>query len=135
MCMVQLWIGWETGKDTSQNIDSPFVLRTLREAAMDEEIAVAVVKVPGAPETSGLTTILYPRKSPYKERAEHLASFGAQAALVAGSPYYQTLIGRCLGYKEENIQAHVKQYNGIELAMKVSDLVDEDLAKLSATPL
>ena len=135
MCMVQLWTGWEDDLGRRQSIDMPFVARLLKEITEDDEIGVITVAPPGASEKLGITALLYPRKSPYKERAKLLASFGAQAAIVAGSAYYQTLIGRCLGYKEENINAHVQQYNkGVGVSKQISDLVEEELAGLSAVP-
>jgi hypothetical protein len=56
----------------------------------------------------GLTAILSAKVEPYRPWAAHLASFGAQAALVAESAYYKLLIGRVLGYKEENIRHHIR---------------------------
>lgn len=136
ICMVQLWTGWEDDLGRRQSIDMPFVTRLLKEISQDDEVGIITVAPPGASEKLGITALLYPRKSPYKERAKLLASFGAQAALVAGSPYYQTLIGRCLGYKEENIGAHVQQYNkGIGISKQISDLVEEELSALSAVPV
>jgi hypothetical protein len=43
---------------------------------------------------------------------KELASFGCQAALVAGSPYYQLLVGLLLGYSMDNIDAHVSEKGG-----------------------
>lgn len=135
MCMVQLWTGWDDDKVSNQNVDLPFVARLLREVTEDEKIEVITVSPPNATDALGLTALLYPNRSPYRERAKFLASFGAQAAIVAGSPYYQTLIGRCLGYKEENIEAHVRQYNkGTPISKQVSDLVDEELQSISPVP-
>jgi hypothetical protein len=136
MVMCQLWTGWEEDLGRCQNVDLPYVTRLLKEVTEDEDLAFVVVSPPGATDKLGLTALIYPNRSPYKERAKMLASFGAQAAIVAGSPYYQTLIGRCLGYKEEHIAAHVAQYNkGAGITKEVSDLVDEELAKLSGVPV
>ena len=133
MCMVQLWSGWNDNAAIDQNVDLPFVTRLLKEMAEDDEVGIVVVAPPGASERTGLTALLFPNKSPYKERAKLLASFGAQAALVAGSPYYQTLIGRCLGYKEDNIRGHVAQYNkGAGVSEAISELVERELSALSA---
>ena len=41
-------------------------------------------------------------------RAAALAAIGAQAALVAQSPFYQLLLGRVLGYREDNIRHHIQ---------------------------
>ncbi len=135
MCMVQLWTGWNDDEVGDQNIDLPYVVRLLREVIEDEKIEAITTAPPNATDAHGLTALVFPNRSPYRERAEFLASFGAQAALVAGSPYYQTLIGRCLGYKEENIEAHVRQYNrGAPISKRVSDSVDEELRRISPVP-
>ena len=42
-------------------------------------------------------------QEPWSAWAKHLASFGCQANVVAGSPYYKMLIGRLCGYTEENV--------------------------------
>jgi|TARA_B100000073_G_scaffold340984_1_gene341567 hypothetical protein len=135
MCMVQLWTGWNDDEVGDQNIDLPYVVRLLREVIEDEKIEAITTAPPNATDAHGLTALVFPNRSPYRERAEFLASFGAQAALVAGSPYYQTLIGRCLGYKEENVEAHVRQYNrGAPISKRVSDSVDEELRRISPVP-
>lgn len=41
------------------------------------------------PDGLGLTALISSKKDPWQAWAKHLASFGAQAALVAGSPFYQ----------------------------------------------
>jgi len=48
------------------------------------------------------------KAEPFRSWAAHLASSGAQAALVADSPYYKLLIGRVLGYQEDNIRHHIQ---------------------------
>ena len=68
----------------------------MREAAGDAGIAATMVPIPGQPVSKGLTALLHSSTAPYPQHAEHLASFGAQAALVAGSPYYQLLVGLIL---------------------------------------
>jgi len=55
----------------------------------------------------GLTLITATKKQPHRAWAQHLAGFGAQASIVAGSPYYKLLIGRVCGYKEPNILHHI----------------------------
>jgi hypothetical protein len=62
----------------------------------------------------GLTAIITAKAEPYRSWGAHLASFGAQAALVAESPYYKLLIGRVLGYKEDNIVHHIR-VSGMEV--------------------
>lgn len=42
-------------------------------------------------------------------QAPHLLfELNSQAAVIADSPFYKLLIGRMLGYKEENILQHIK---------------------------
>jgi hypothetical protein len=55
-----------------------------------------------------LTAILCAKAEPWRAWGAHLAGFGAQAALVADSPYYKLLIGRMLGYREEHIRHHIQ---------------------------
>jgi hypothetical protein len=56
----------------------------------------------------GLTALISAKKEPWGTWAKHMASFGAQAGLVAGSPYYALLIGRMLGYPETHITHHIQ---------------------------
>jgi hypothetical protein len=127
--MTQLWAGWEDS-DSQQPVDAPFALRALRECASDARVAIVPASVPGMPARKGLTAIMSAAESPFLEQAKHLASFGAQAALVAGSPYYQYLVGRVLGYKEANIDAHVRSRGG-RLTAPVVREAEKDLEALS----
>jgi hypothetical protein len=127
--MTQLWAGWEDS-DSQQPVDAPFALRALRECADDARVAIVPASVPGMPARKGLTAIISAAESPFLEQAKHLASFGAQAALVAGSPYYQYLVGRILGYKEANIDAHVRSRGG-RLTAPVVREAEKDLEALS----
>ena len=86
--------------------------------------------ISGAALDKGLTATAHAEKSPWKERAAHLASFGAQAALVAGSPYYQLLVGSILGYAPRNIEAHVVEKGGA-ISPAVAAEAERDLAALS----
>ena len=79
--MTQLWAGWEDS-DSQQPVDAPFALRALRECAGDARVAIVPASVPGMPARKGLTAIMSAAESPFLEQAKHLASFGAQAALV-----------------------------------------------------
>ena len=127
--MTQLWAGWEDS-DSQQPVDAPFALRALRECAGDARVAIVPASVPGMPARKGLTAIMSAAESPFLEQAKHLASFGAQAALVAGSPYYQYLVGRVLGYTEANIDAHVRSRGG-RLTAPVVREAEKDLEALS----
>ena len=117
-----------------QPVDAPFVTRALRDAAVDaltgeRTIGIRCVPIAGMDPAKGLTALVHASKSPFAERAEHLATFGAQAALVAGSPYYQLLVGRILGYDARNIEAHVAEKGGVLTAAIVAE-VAKDLAAL-----
>eukprot|EP00967_Tisochrysis_lutea_P009975 scaffold11580_cov18-Tisochrysis_lutea.AAC.1 len=56
----------------------------------------------------GLTALIAADKDPYRSWAKYLAGINAQAAVVADSPFYKLLIGRMLGYDEDNIRHHIK---------------------------
>jgi hypothetical protein len=77
-----------------------------------------------------LTATAHANAAPWAQRAAHLASFGAQAALVAGSPYYQLLVGTILGYTRENVDAHVAEKGG-RITRAVASEVEKELAALS----
>lgn len=128
--MVQLWVGWDDS--LPQPAFRPFVLRLLREAADDPRIAVHMSPLPMGPHL-GLSAILSAATQPWQPWAGHLASFGAQAAVVAQSPYYKLLIGRVLGYSEANIVAHIEE-SGERLDRRALQLADEELQQLSAVP-
>ena len=136
--MTQLWVGWNGDEDpdsdaAAQPVDAPFVHRALREMAGEirtGDVGVSECGISGAAMYKGLTATARAEKSPWKERAAHLASFGAQAALVAGSPYYQLLVGSILGYAPQNIEAHVVEKGGV-LSPAVAAEAKRDLAALS----
>ena len=141
--MCQLWAGWEDADSDDANanvhvvqpVDAPFVTRALRDAAVDaltgeRTIGIRCVPIAGMDPSKGLTALVHASKSPFAERAKHLATFGAQAALVAGSPYYQLLVGRILGYDARNIEAHVAEKGGVLTAAIVAE-VAKDLAALA----
>ena len=140
--MCQLWAGWEDSDEKKsdsaaahvvQPVDAPFVTRALRDAALDAltdgTIGIRCVPIAGMDPTKGLTALVHASTSPFADRAKHLASFGAQAALVAGSPYYQLLVGRILGYEIRNIEAHVAERGGALTPAIVTE-VAKDLAAL-----
>lgn len=127
--LTQLWAGWvEPGNQ--QPIDAPFALRALRECCLDGKVVVLAAPIAGAPLEKGLTAIIASSESPWMERAILLQSFGAQAALVAGSPYYQTLVGTILGYDRRNVEAHVASIGGA-LTPQIVRAVATDLDEVS----
>ena len=111
--MTQLWAGWNVpsggdassggggGGDALQPVDAPFVARALREMARAAagRVGVLCCAIEGVSTRrgGGLTATAHANAAPWAQRAAHLASFGAQAALVAGSPYYQLLVGTIWG--------------------------------------
>lgn len=78
----------------------------------------------------GLTALVSAKKDPFKAWAGHMASFGAQAAVVAESPYYKLLIGRMLGYPEAHVAAHIQVGLG-----HASHAVCLEIARLCAVSL
>ena len=63
---------------------------------------------------------------PFRSYGRHLASFGAQASLVADSTYYKLLVGRLLGYNHDNIVHHVEAGGGC-VTQEIAVLVEADL--------
>jgi len=115
-----------------QPIDCPFVKRALKElvTTSPQIFACVACRIEGS---TALSAVFYPNISPNRERASLLASFGAQGALVAQSPYYGVLIGECLGYARENIYHHVKNTCNLrgDISKAVLDQVVIDLRECS----
>ena len=115
-----------------QPIDCPFVKRALKElvTTTPQIISCVACRIEGS---TALSAVFYPNISPNRERAALLASFGAQGALVAQSPYYGVLIGECLGYTRENIYHHVKKTCNLRsgISKAVLDQVVHDLRECS----
>jgi len=115
-----------------QPIDCPFVKRALKElvTTSPQIFACVACRIEGS---TALSAVFYPNISPSRERASLLASFGAQGALVAQSPYYGVLIGECLGYARENIYHHVKNTCNLrgDISKAVLDQVEFDLRECS----
>ena len=126
LTMTQLHVGWDA--DQLPSALRPFAPGLLRELAEDPDVEVVMSELEGS-----LTAILCCRREPWCSYARHLASFGCQAALEAGSPFYRVLVGRLLGYAEENVVAHVEA-GGWTAGPAVLQAVEEELAGLSAAP-
>ena len=75
-----------------------------------------------------LTALVHSANSPFPERALHLKSFGAQAALVAGSPYYQMLVGVILGYDTRHVESHVSEKGGVLTQAITADTLTIEMA-------
>jgi hypothetical protein len=138
VAMCQLWAGWEDETDSPhdvQPVDAPFVTRALRDAALDaldapSTVGITCTPIAGMDPAKGLTALVHSANSPFPERALHLKSFGAQAALVAGSPYYQMLVGVILGYDTRHVESHVSEKGGV-LTQAITAEVAKDLAALA----
>jgi hypothetical protein len=128
VAMVQLAVSW--GSSSPLPAHNPFVLELLARAAANPEIVAHMSRAPGG---LGLSAILSAKREPFRAWAAHLASFGAQAALVADAPYYKVLIGRVLGYAPANVAHHVAATSGgAPPSPQVLAAVDAELLKLSA---
>ncbi|GLI69440.1 hypothetical protein VaNZ11_014052, partial [Volvox africanus] len=125
--IVQLWNGFDRSR--GQPVYDPWVIDLL-EAALRTPGVRAMPSV--APGCVGLTAVLFADKAPWNVWGPHLASFGCQANTVAGSAYYKVLIGKILGYNDENIYGYARSVGG-GLTPDVVSQVDADLKKLSKT--
>jgi hypothetical protein len=106
------------------------VLTLLKEAAANPQLGMVLTSTAGG---LGVTALVFADKQPFRAWAEHLTSFGAQAALVADSPYYKLLIGRVLGYREGNIHHHIRTVHGPgHPSQPVIQAVDKELSRLSS---
>jgi hypothetical protein len=84
----------------------PFVLSLLKKVI---EAKKGVVVMPStAPGGGAASLVVAAKQQPFKAWGAKLAEIGVQAALIADSPYYKLLVGRILGYKEENIVHHIQ---------------------------
>lgn len=102
IAIVQLWNGWDPSK--GQPIFNPLAISMLEKALAAPGIGYCSSVAPGG---VGLTAVVYADREPFASWARHLASFGCQANVVAGSAYYKLLIGQLLGYKLENVLGYV----------------------------
>ena len=85
----------------------PFVLRLLQQALEAKKKGVVVLPST-APGGGAASLVLAAKQQPFKAWGAKLAEIGVQAALIADSPYYKLLVGKILGYKEENIIHHIE---------------------------
>jgi hypothetical protein len=108
----------------------PFTLRALRRCAESKGVALigSRLAAAGAPATS---IVVAAKAAPYRAWGAHLAAVGVQASLVAGSPFYQALVGRILGYPAAHVAAHVAEQGGGPLEARVAAAVEAELAALS----
>ena len=106
MCLLQTALPIDIGGDRLPLL-RPFVMRALKKAAESKSILITSSTAPGA-----RSLILGWKKNPYKAWSAYLAEVGVQASLVAGSDFYKYIIGKMMGYKEENIQHHIESSGG-----------------------
>jgi len=84
----------------------PFVLRLLQRVIENKKGVVVLQST--APGGGAASLVVAAKQQPFKAWGARLAEIGVQAALIADSPYYKLLVGRILGYKEENIVNHIE---------------------------
>lgn len=125
LVLVQLWNGWDTAK--GQPLYNPFALCMLERALAAPGVGWVSSVAPGG---VGLTGIVYADREPFASWAAHLAGFGCQANVAAGSSYYKLLIGRLLGYKTENVLAYVAA-SGVPAPAQLQQQVEDDIRALS----
>ncbi|PNW71289.1 hypothetical protein CHLRE_16g648000v5 [Chlamydomonas reinhardtii] len=123
--IVQLWNGFEPAR--GQPLFEPYVVGLLERALATPGVRAVTSTAPGG---VGLTAVLFADKEPFNVWGPHLASFGCQANAVAGSAYYKVLIGKILGYADENIYGYVRSLGG-GLTPAIISQVEADLKKLS----
>eukprot|EP00878_Enallax_costatus_P009352 GHUV01009774.1.p1 GENE.GHUV01009774.1~~GHUV01009774.1.p1 ORF type:complete len:377 (+),score=87.89 GHUV01009774.1:500-1630(+) len=123
--MVQLWNGWDPTK--GQPIYNPLAITMLEKVLTAPGISCCSSVAPGG---VGLTGIVYADREPFASWALHLASFGCQANVVAGSSYYKLLIGQLLGYKLENVLGYVAA-SGEPASPALQQQVARDIKNLS----
>ncbi|PNH08246.1 hypothetical protein TSOC_005248 [Tetrabaena socialis] len=105
--IVQLWNGFDPSK--GQPLYEPWVVQLLEAALATPGVRYTASLAPGG---LGLSAVLWADREPWSAWGPHLASFGCQANTVAGSPYYKVLIGKILGYKDDNIYGYVRAVGG-----------------------
>jgi len=131
MVMVQLYVGWggKGGAPPPQPVFNPYVATLAIQIAARKDTAVTMSQAPGG---LGLTALIAADKDPYRSWAKYLAGINAQAAVVADSPFYKLLIGRMLGYDEDNIRHHIKASNGpAQPSPQVAAAVEDELKAIS----
>lgn len=117
IAMVQLWFGWGTNNPNDDGLGlspqltyNPLVITLLQSIASNPDLAITLSPAPSLPGSPclGLTALISANKEPYLSWARHMGSFGAQSAIVAESSYYKLLIGKMLGYNDDNIVSHIR---------------------------
>ncbi|KAF8064601.1 AOX4 [Scenedesmus sp. PABB004] len=123
--LVQAFNGWDAAM--GQPLYNPLAITMLERAAAAPGVGCVSSVAPGG---VGLTAILYADREPFASWARHLASFGCQSNVVAGSVYYKLLIGQLLGYKLENVLGYCAA-SGEPATPQLQAQVAADIRKLS----
>jgi hypothetical protein len=123
--LVQLDVGFDP--QTRLPILRPFLLQALQRAATAKGVVVYPSAVAG---TNAQSLIFASKQEPFRSWAAHLAQLGVQASVVADSPYYKLLVGRILGYRDQNIEFHIRS-QGQHLEGAIVQAVEEELKSLS----
>ncbi|KAL4436954.1 hypothetical protein ABPG75_004093 [Micractinium tetrahymenae] len=132
VCLLQLHKGWGNVGGARQPLLRPWVLPLLQQAAGHKGATLLASAAPGAPQL-GSSLVLCARQQPFLAWGRHLAAAGVQSSIVADSPFYKLLIGRILGYKEQNVYHHIESTGG-RVTSEVLQAVDAELAGLSSVP-
>lgn len=128
---VQIYNGWDI--DRGQPLYQPWVLDLIEQCLAHPDLSFVISTAPSdKDEVLGITLILFANKEPFSSYAKHLASFGFQSNIVAGSPFFKLLCGILLGYELENCRSYVRSTSppGSLTPLLISQ-VDAEVKKLS----
>ena len=106
----------------------PFVFRTLK---MLKESKDVVIYPSSAAQGAAKSLVIAAKCQPYIAWGKYLSSLGVQASLVADSEFYKYIIGKMMGYKDENIEHHITSSGGV-LTRNITNMVQKELDALSA---
>lgn len=126
VCLLQTSFPIDT-TETRLPMLRPFVLTLLRNMVESKDL---LIFPSSAAKGAATSLVISAKRQPFKAWGTYLASIGAQASVVAESEFYKLMIGRMMGYKEENIEHHIVSNGGI-LTPKIRNLVDLEMKELS----
>ena len=106
----------------------PFVCQILKRLAESKDV---VMYPSTAAQGAAKSLVIAAKCQPYISWGKYLSSLGVQASLVADSEFYKYIIGKMMGYKDENIEHHIKSSGGM-LTKDITDMVQKELDDLSA---
>lgn len=105
----------------------PYVFELLKSIEASKDVVLYPSKVPGGGASS---LVIAAKRQPFASWGSYLSSFGAQASLVADSEFYKMIIGRIMGYKNENIEHHIISTGGA-LTPDLLKFVEKELMEIS----